>query len=234
MRGAASRPSGRALYALEVLGYAALAGVVAWWTWRALDEPSAFDTGLVYRAGEVAWETGHPEDVPTFVNTPFHVALMAIVTRLVSIDTAADLITLLNLLLVVGLIGVTLYRLRPVLSPVWWWVTAVALVSFAPMMSTVWWKQFNVIALALALAGFDQLRRGVTGSEVLRPGRLRMSGALIGLSVAFKPLVILLPLVLLARRSTRNGRRVGNRLGRRAEHCRSGLHRHPRPRSRTA
>ena len=188
---------------LELLGYAALAGVVAWWTWRALHEPSALDAGLVYQAGEAAWETGHPEDVPTFVNTPFHVALAAIVTRLMSVDTAADLLTVLNLLLVVGLIGFTLYRLRPVLSPRWWWVTAVALVSFAPMMSTVWWKQFNVIALALAVAGFYQLRRGVAGVEALRPGRLRMSGALIGLSVAFKPLVILLPLVLLVRRRTR-------------------------------
>lgn len=197
------RPSGRALNALDGLGYVALAAVAAWWTWRALDEPSAFDAGLVYKAGEVAWETGHPEDYPTFVNTPFHIALAAIVTRLVSIHTAADLLTLLNLVLVGALISVALYRLRPMLSPGWWWVTAAALVSFAPMMSTVWWKQFNVIALALAVAGFDQLRRGIAGHEVLRAGRLRMSGALIGLSVAFKPLVVLLPLVLLARRSTR-------------------------------
>ena len=123
------------------------------------------DAGLVYKAGEVAWETGHPEDFPTFVNTPFLAALAAVATRLVSIHTAADLLTVLNLLLVVGLIGFTLYHLRFVLSPLWWWVTAVALVSFAPMMSTVWWKQFNVIALALAVAGFDQLRRAVAGAR---------------------------------------------------------------------
>jgi hypothetical protein len=178
---------------LEPLGYLLLAAVAAWWTWRALHDASAFDVGLVYRGGQAAWATGHPEDLPTFVNTPFLAASMAIVTRLISVGTAADLITLVNLLLVVALIGIALHRLRPTLSPVWWWVTALALVSYAPMMSTVWWKQFNIIVLALAVAGFDQLRRG----------RKQSGAALIGLSVAVKPMVILLPLVLLARRGTR-------------------------------
>ena len=178
---------------LEPLGYGVLAAVAAWWTWRALHDSQTFDLGLLYRGGQVAWETGHPEDVPTFVYTPFLGASMAVGTRLISVGTAADLLTLLNLSLVLGLIGITLHRLRTTLSPFWWWVTALALASFAPMMSTVWWKQVNVIALALAIAGFEQLRRG----------RQSPGGALIGLSVAVKPLAILLPLVLLARRGTR-------------------------------
>jgi hypothetical protein len=183
----------RARRGLAPLGYLLLAGVVAWWTWRALHDPNAFDLGLAYKGGQAAWATGHPEHLATWVSTPFLGAAMAIVTRLMSVGTAADLLTLLNLALVVGLIGITLHRLRSTLSPLWWWLTALALVSFAPMMSTVWWKQFNIIALALAVAGFAQLRLG----------RKHPGGALIGLSVAVKPLAILLPLVLLARRGTR-------------------------------
>jgi hypothetical protein len=60
-------------------------------------------------------------------------------------------------------------------------------------MSSVWWKQFNIVVLALALGGF----------ELLRGGRTHRGAALIGLSIAIKPLVILLPFVLLVRRQTR-------------------------------
>ena len=77
----------------------------------------------------------------------------------------------------------------------WLWGIAIAMVSFAPLMSTVWWKQYNLIALALGVAGFDRVRRSA--------GRFGLGPALIGLSVAFKPLLILLPFVLVARRETR-------------------------------
>jgi hypothetical protein len=60
-------------------------------------------------------------------------------------------------------------------------------------MSTVWWKQFNLIALVLGLLGF----------ELLRQERGRWAAAVIGLSIAIKPMVILLPFILLARRATR-------------------------------
>ena len=186
-------PSLRTTPRIQLLGYVVLAGIVAWWTWRALHDQASWDVGLAYQGGQEAWATGHPEDVPTWISTPFLGATMAIVTRLMSVGTAADLLTLVNLVLVVGLIGIALHRLRPILPSVWWWVTALALVSFAPMMSTVWWKQFNIIALALAVAGFDSLRRG----------REHRAGALIGLSISVKPLAILLPAVLLARRGTR-------------------------------
>ena len=118
---------------------------------------------------------------------------MASTTRLWGVTTAGRLLTCLNIVLVVGTIGIVVRRLRNVLSPLWLWIVALGLASFGPVLSTVWWKQFNIIALVLALAGFAALRRG----------RAQLSGGLIGFSVAVKPLAILLPFVLLARRQTR-------------------------------
>jgi hypothetical protein len=92
-----------------------------------------------------------------------------------------------------GTAALVLYRTRGLMSRGWWAIAALALVSFGPLMSTVWSKQFNVISLVLALAGFELVRRGRGG----------YGGAVIGLSVAFKPMVILLPFVLLAARGTR-------------------------------
>ena len=91
-----------------------------------------------------------------------------------------------------GTAALVLYRTRGLMSRGWWAIAALALVSFGPLMSTVWSKQFNVISLVLALAGFELVRRGRGG----------YGGAVIGLSVAFKPMVILLPFVLLAARGT--------------------------------
>src|SRR5687767_11926407 len=81
--------------------YAALAAIVAWWAWRAFHDPSSWDTGLAYRAGQVAWATGHPEDVrtgpfSTWLGTPFLGAMMALLSRAVSIGGAANLVTALN------------------------------------------------------------------------------------------------------------------------------------------
>jgi hypothetical protein len=57
----------------------------------------------------------------------------------------------------------------------------------------VWWKQFNIVVLSLALGGFELARRGRTGWAALA----------LGLSVSIKPLVFLLPLVLLVPRESR-------------------------------
>jgi Glycosyltransferase family 87 len=118
---------------------------------------------------------------------------MAFLSRVLSVRGTADLITALNVILSVGAIAVVLHRTRRLLEPVWWWIAAVALVSFVPLMSSVWYKQFNPIVLVLALAGFDLVRRG----------REQPGAAAIGFSVAFKPMAILLPFVMLARRDTR-------------------------------
>jgi hypothetical protein len=187
---------GRRAGSLAVIGYAALAAIVAWWAWRAFHDPLGFDFRLAYRGGQVAWATGHPEHQATWTGTPLLAAVMAIGSRVMSLRTATGVITAINLGLVIAVLTVALRRLRGQLSSAWWWVAAFALVSFGPLMSTVWWKQFNIIALALALAGFELMRRR----------RPQSAAALIGLSISIKPLIFLLPLVLLARRETR---RVG-------------------------
>jgi Glycosyltransferase family 87 len=177
-----------------VLAFVLLAGIVLWWFLRARHEGSTWDLGAVYEGGQAAWANGHPERLASWIATPFVGAVMAIVSRIISSDQATFLNDLLNVIVVVGAVAVVLRRLRGVLSPAWWWVTAFALISFGPMMSAVWWHQFDVFALVSALAGFDLLRRG----------RTRQGATVIGVSVAFKPLAILLPFVLLARRETRH------------------------------
>jgi Glycosyltransferase family 87 len=179
--------------AATLAGLLALAGIVVWWAWRAFHDPRTLDLGLAYQAGQVAWATGHPEHLSSWDGTPFLAAVMALISRAIGSRPATTLQTVLNLTLVLATAAVVLRRLQHVLRPVWWWVAAIALLSFAPLMSTVWWKQFNVEAVCLALAGFELLRRR-------RDGR---GAALIGVSIALKPLVFLLPLVLLARRDTR-------------------------------
>lgn len=175
------------------IGYGALLALMGWWTWRALHDPLGWDAGLAYNGGQVAWATGHPEHLGTWTGTPFLAATMAVLSRAFSVHTVDDLVTIVNLALAAAVIAVVLHRLRPLLSEAWWWAAAFGLVTFAPLMSSVWEKQFNVIALTLALGGFELVRRG----------RHSYGAAAIGFSVALKPLVILLPFVMLASRETR-------------------------------
>ncbi len=178
---------------LAPLGFVALAVLVALWAWRAFHDASTHDAGLAYVGGQVAWASGRPERWFSWTGAPFFAAVMGLVTRLASDATAADLLTALNIVLVVGAVAVVLRRLRGVLSQAWWWAVAVALLTFGPILSSVWWKQINVVCIVLALGGFELLRRG----------REHAGAGLIAVSVALKPLAILLPFVLLARRQTR-------------------------------
>ena len=172
---------------------AAVAVVVGLWAWRAFSDTHAYDFGLAYVGGQVAWGSGHPETWFSWTGTPVLAVVMAVMTRLWNVTTAGRVMTGVNLLLVVGAVAVVVCRLRRRLPPVWLWVVAVALASFGPVISSVWWKQFNLVSVVLALAGFEYVRRE----------RDHLGGALIGLSIAFKPLAVLLPLVLLAGRRTR-------------------------------
>lgn len=178
---------------LTYAGYGALALIVAAWAWRAFHDPSAYDTGAAWIAGEFAWKTGHPEALQFWTGLPSLAGAMALVSRVLSIKTTGQAMTVLNLVVAVGAGAYVLHRIRSSLSGVWWWIAAFGLVSFGPLMSTVWWKQFNLISLVLAAAGF----------ELVRHRRNGWGGWTIGLSIAIKPMVILLPFVMLARRETR-------------------------------
>lgn len=177
-----------------LLGIIAVCAVIFVWAWRAFSDPTTYDFGLAYFGGQIAWDSGHPESWFSWTGTPVLAGAMASASRLWDVTTASRLLTGLNVALIVGTIAVVVRRLRDVLSPLWLWIVAVGLASFGPVLSTVWWKQFNIIALVLALAGFAALRRD----------RAVLAGGIIGLSVAVKPLAILLPFVLLARRATRS------------------------------
>jgi hypothetical protein len=121
------------------------------------------------------------------------VAIFAVLSEVISRHHTADLVTVVNLILAVGGIVTVLAGLQRRLTTLQWWIAAFALVSFAPLMSTVWWKQFNLIALVAAAGGFELARRG----------RRAPAALLIAFSVSIKPLVFVLPLVMLARKETR-------------------------------
>jgi hypothetical protein len=83
-------------------------------------------------------------------------------------------------------------RLLGRVPPALWWGTLLAASVFAPSITTIFWMQPNLIVLALA-----------SGGVALAGRRVRTAGLLIGLALALKPVVILLPLALLFRRESR-------------------------------
>src|SRR5947209_10473422 len=178
---------------LEYVGYLVLAAIVAAWSFRAFNDRSGYDTAVAYYGGRVGWLTGHPETLSFWTGTPLLAAVFALISEVSGAHGSGQLITVLNVAGAVAVGVVALRRMRPLMSPVSWWIAAFGLASFVPLMSTVWWKQFNVIALVLGLLGFELLRRQ----------RPHGAAAAIGVSIAFKPMVILLPFVLLVRRGTR-------------------------------
>jgi hypothetical protein len=150
------------------------------------------DFGLAYQGGLEAWASGHPERLFSWFSTPFLGLLMAVITRIASVDVATHVFLVFNLVLWGGLLMVVWSRLYGLTPPRWWWITLVAAGVFSPAISTVYWMAFNLIVFVLALAGFAHIGR-----------HDRLAGLLIGLSLAIKPIVILLPLALLVRRQSR-------------------------------
>jgi hypothetical protein len=150
------------------------------------------DFGLAYRAGAEAWANGHPQDLVTFTGTP----LLALVMALVSLEApefvAARIFMAFDISLWMVLLVVVWSRLRPQVQPKFWWATLLAAGLFAPAVSVIFWLQFDLVILVLALGGFVLIDR--------RPGWATL---LIGFAVAFKPIVILLPLALLLQRRSR-------------------------------
>ncbi len=151
------------------------------------------DFGLAYRGGAEAWASGHPQRLLTWTATPLLALVMAAITRIASVEAAARAFMAVDLVFWMLLLALVWHRLRDRVPPRWWWGTLVAAAVFAPAISTIFWLQPNLIVFAIALGGF-----------VLVGRHDRSAGVLIGLSVALKPIVILLPLAILLRRQSRS------------------------------
>lgn len=150
------------------------------------------DFGLAYKAGAEAWANGHPQNLVTFTGTPFLALVMGLVSRIAPEFVASRVFMAIDLSLWMVLLAMVWPRLRGHVPMAWWWATLVAAGLFAPAVSTIFWLQFNLVVFVLALGGF-----------VLIDRHPRWAGVLIGVSIALKPIVILLPLALLLRRRTR-------------------------------
>jgi hypothetical protein len=165
----------------------------ALWAVPALLDPRLLDFGLAYRAGEEAWASGRPEQLKTWMGTPLLAVSMALVSRLVRPPVGMRLLTAVNLGLTLALVVLVWRALRPLLPRLPWWSSLALATVSSPVISTVFYKQFNLIALALAVAGFAAVGRG----------RSAVGGGLIAVSLCLKPLLVLLPFALLSRRDTR-------------------------------
>ena len=150
------------------------------------------DFGLAYQGGVEAWNSGHPQRLLTWTGTPFYAVVMAGVSRIATVDLAAHVFSAINVLVWGSLLNVMWPYMADRVPPMFWWVTYGAAVIFAPAISTIFWLQPNLIVFAIALLGFALIGR-----------RYRTAAMLIGLSVALKPIVVLLPLALLLRKQTR-------------------------------
>ena len=150
------------------------------------------DFGLAYAGGVEAWSSGHPQRLLTWTATPLLAVVMAGVTRIASVEVASRAFMVVDLVVWAVLLYAVWSRLRDRVSATFWWSTLVAAAVFAPAISTIFWLQPNLIVFGLALGGFALVGR-----------RNPAAGLLIGLSVALKPIVVLLLFALLLRRQTR-------------------------------
>jgi arabinofuranan 3-O-arabinosyltransferase len=150
------------------------------------------DFGLAYQGGVEAWSSGHPQRLLTWTATPLLALVMAAVSRVASLDVAARVFMVIDVLVWGALLYVIWVGLRDRASTSFWWATFAAAVVFAPAIETIFWLQPNLIVFALALLGFALAGR-----------RDRTAGVLIGLSIALKPITVLVPLGMLFRRETR-------------------------------
>ena len=150
------------------------------------------DFGLAYHAGLLAWSSGHPEPLGTWTGTPLLALVMAAVTRVATIDVGTVAMLAANLVVWGGLLLAVWFRLQDLVPSRWWWGTLFAAAVFAPAISNIFWMQPNLIVLALALGGV-----ALTGR------RNFAAGLLIGLALALKPILVLLPFALLLHRASR-------------------------------
>ena len=160
---------------------------------RSYRETYAYDFSIYYHGAGAAWRNGDPYATTGWVGSPFVAMLLAPITRIMPLHTAAWWVTLANMLVIVGG-AVAIWVWTRDRTREWFaWLLVLGWVGFAPVASATWWKQLELVPLGLAALGFLQVR-------TRRPW---IGGVLIGLSVAIKPMVLLVPLALLLWRSTR-------------------------------
>ena len=152
------------------------------------------DFGLAYQAGVEAWNSGHPQRLVTWTGTPFYALVMALVARGTSVEGGARLFLAISVVAWGAILRQTWNILMDRVSGRFWSISLAAAIIFSPGIQTIFWLQPNLIVFGLALLGYAYL-------VILR--RDFTAGALIGASIAIKPLVVLLPLALLMRRQTR-------------------------------
>ena len=187
------KPRHSAFQAWEVVPAVLVLVGFAAWAEGALAYLRPLDFGLAYRAGVAAWDSGHPEQLRTWMSTPVLAAVMAIVSRVAPLSAAIVAMTVLNLGLTVGLLAVVGRGLRDVLPRAAWWGSLAVAALFTPLISTVLFKQFNLVVLVLGVAGFAAVRRG----------HHRTGAALTALGLCLKPIAVLTPFAFLAWRDTR-------------------------------
>jgi hypothetical protein len=150
------------------------------------------DFGVAYRNGIEAWATGRPLRLELWTGTPFLALVMASITRVAPEFVAARVYMAVDLSVWLLLMAKVWFRLHGNVPARFWWLTLAACAVFAPAISTIFWLQFNLVVFALGLGGFVLIAR-----------HDRAAGLLIGMSLALKPVLILLPLALLLRRRSR-------------------------------
>lgn len=153
-----------------------------------------WDTGLAYSGGQLAWATGHPENLATWMSTPFLGVLMAIASRFLSATGATIAVTLLNVLAATLLVSATWWSLRTRVTRKFWWATLVAALVFAPVISTIWWDQFNLLSLFFAASASALMKYR---------GRNSLAGLSMAVSILIKPVAILIPVAFLLKKDSR-------------------------------
>lgn len=168
------------------------------WSLPAFRNPFTLDLGLAYHAGDVAWRNGHPETVSSWDGTSFLAMSMAFISRVFTETTSANVLTALNVALLIAMVVIVWWNLRMSISRWYWWGSLAATSVFGPAVSTVAWKQFNVIGIAFAACGYWVLQKRRSEWPWLLLGTF-----LIALSISIKPVVVLVVLGLLIRRDSR-------------------------------
>jgi uncharacterized membrane protein len=159
---------------------------------RAFSDPSARDFATYYHGAELGWTTGNPWREVYWLQLPAIVLVFGPLTQVMSRSAGAWLVTLVNLIAAVGLAAAALWWLYARCARWFSWLVVIALVGWGALAGAIWWKQLNLLVLALALVGF-----------VVSERRPWLAGVLIGVSIALKPLALLLPVFLLFHRETR-------------------------------